>query len=218
MPDIKGPIRVDTRDGSHLSTPNGHTAVAIPRVWGVHFRFHQIFFPLVPPTPAHPQRCISVVVPCFSEGRHPSHERLSTTLSRPDLDFTNSFTSTMVVRPNFAILRESWRRARFAFASYRFSAEFPGIRFAVTAGVDFTSGDAVVLIDADLQDPPEADPRRWCACGCRQLSRWCTAHVNHAPANRHFKLLTAKCTSTASSTAFPDVDIIIPLDSGRLSV
>src|SRR6185369_4904196 len=35
-----------------------------------------------------------------------------------------------------------------------FSRNF-GHQVAVTAGVDFTTGDAVVLIDADLQDPPE---------------------------------------------------------------
>ena len=30
-----------------------------------------------------------------------------------------------------------------------------GHQTAVTAGIDFASGDAIVLIDADLQDPPE---------------------------------------------------------------
>ncbi len=30
-----------------------------------------------------------------------------------------------------------------------------GHQIAVTAGIDYTTGDAVVLIDADLQDPPE---------------------------------------------------------------
>lgn len=35
-----------------------------------------------------------------------------------------------------------------------FSRNF-GHQMAVTAGVEHASGDAVVLIDADLQDPPE---------------------------------------------------------------
>src|SRR4030042_7083470 len=30
-----------------------------------------------------------------------------------------------------------------------------GHQIAVTAGMDYAQGDAVVLIDADLQDPPE---------------------------------------------------------------
>lgn len=34
-----------------------------------------------------------------------------------------------------------------------------GHQVAITAGLDYVSGDAVVIIDADLQDPPEVIPR-----------------------------------------------------------
>jgi polyisoprenyl-phosphate glycosyltransferase len=40
----------------------------------------------------------------------------------------------------------------------RFSRNF-GHQTAVTAGLDFANGDAVVVMDADLQDPPELLPR-----------------------------------------------------------
>ncbi|HTU51120.1 MAG TPA: glycosyltransferase family 2 protein [Acidobacteriaceae bacterium] len=40
----------------------------------------------------------------------------------------------------------------------RFSRNF-GHQTAVTAGLDFANGDAVVVMDADLQDPPEVLPR-----------------------------------------------------------
>lgn len=40
----------------------------------------------------------------------------------------------------------------------RFSRNF-GHQMAITAGLDHAKGDAVVIIDADLQDPPEVIPR-----------------------------------------------------------
>ena len=39
-----------------------------------------------------------------------------------------------------------------------FSRNF-GHQIAVTAGMDYAQGQAVVIIDADLQDPPEVIPR-----------------------------------------------------------
>jgi glycosyltransferase involved in cell wall biosynthesis len=49
------------------------------------------------------------------------------------------------------------------FKLVRFSRNF-GHQVAITAGLDFTSGDAVVIMDGDLQDPPELVPEliaRW---------------------------------------------------------
>jgi len=49
------------------------------------------------------------------------------------------------------------------FKVIRLSRNF-GHQFAVTAGTDFARGDAVIVMDADLQDPPELIPKlieRW---------------------------------------------------------
>src|SRR3954469_22097921 len=49
------------------------------------------------------------------------------------------------------------------FRIVRFSRNF-GHQVAITAGLDFAVGDAIVIMDADLQDPPELVPElvaRW---------------------------------------------------------
>src|SRR5215469_6842273 len=52
--------------------------------------------------------------------------------------------------------REARDDSRIKFL--RFTRNF-GHQAAVTAGLDFANGDAVVVMDADLQDPPELLPR-----------------------------------------------------------
>jgi glycosyltransferase involved in cell wall biosynthesis len=50
------------------------------------------------------------------------------------------------------------------FRLIRLSRNF-GHQIALVAGVDFASGDAVIVMDADLQDPPEVVldlAARWC--------------------------------------------------------
>ena len=70
-----------------------------------------------------------------------------------------------------------------------FSRNF-GFQVAVSAGLDMSRGDAVVLIDADLQDPPEVIPE--------MAAKWRAGYdvVYGVRASREgetwFKLLTAK--------------------------
>ncbi|MGH8071194.1 MAG: glycosyltransferase family 2 protein [Candidatus Entotheonellia bacterium] len=56
-----------------------------------------------------------------------------------------------------ALLRELWerdKRVRFLSLSRNF-----GHQIAITAGLDHSSGQAVIVMDADLQDPPEVIPQ-----------------------------------------------------------
>src|SRR6185369_13731790 len=89
-----------------------------------------------------------------------------------------------------------------------FSRNF-GHQVAVTAGVDFTSGDAVVLIDADLQDPPELihDMVRLWHDGYQVVYGTRESRTGESA----FKLLTAKYFYRIINS-ISDVDI--PLDTG----
>lgn len=84
-----------------------------------------------------------------------------------------------------------------------------GHQIAVTAGLDHASGDAVVIIDADLQDPPELI--------LDMIERWKAGYevVYAIREERHgegwFKLLTAKIFYRL---IYRITDVDIPLDTG----
>lgn len=84
-----------------------------------------------------------------------------------------------------------------------------GHQIAVTAGLDYTSGDAVVIIDADLQDPPEMI--------LEMIERWKAGYqVVYAVREERkgeswFKLLTAKIFYRM---IYRITDVDIPLDTG----
>ncbi|MDT8305474.1 MAG: glycosyltransferase family 2 protein [Anaerolineae bacterium] len=89
-----------------------------------------------------------------------------------------------------------------------FSRNF-GFQIAVTAGLDHVQGDAVILTDADLQDPPEVFPA--------MIARWREGYdvVYGVRASREgetwFKLVTAKIFYRL---IYRITDIDIPLDTG----
>ena len=84
-----------------------------------------------------------------------------------------------------------------------------GHQIAVTAGNDHAVGDAVILIDADLQDPPELIPE--------MIERWRAGYqvVYAVRAGREgetwFKLFTAKLFYRL---LYRITDVDIPLDTG----
>ena len=99
---------------------------------------------------------LSVVVPCANEEEvlPQTHRRLTKALERiPDLSFEiiyvddGSEDATPILLQD---LQRSDRRVRVVRLSRNF-----GHQAAITAGMEHASGDAVVVIDADLQDPPE---------------------------------------------------------------
>lgn len=89
-----------------------------------------------------------------------------------------------------------------------FSRNF-GHQIAITAGADFAEGDAVIVMDADLQDPPEVI--------ARFVEKWREGYeVVYAMRTRRegetwFKLITAKLFYRLLKRI---TDVEIPLDTG----
>lgn len=102
---------------------------------------------------------ISIVVPCYNEELVVGelHARLrSTLMTLSNFDFEilfvddgSSDSTREIIRNLVGIDSE----VKLITLSRNF-----GHQFAVSAGIDHSSGDAIVLIDADLQDPPEVIP------------------------------------------------------------
>ena len=84
-----------------------------------------------------------------------------------------------------------------------------GHQIAVTAGLDTAQGDAIVLIDADLQDPPELIPE--------MLKKWQEGYDvvygtrTERPGESAFKLATARAFYRILNRLS---DVPIPLDTG----
>ena len=82
--------------------------------------------------------------------------RLRSVLEKIDLDYEVFFVDDGSSDPDRAPAGQSGRK-RLSHQGSRFSRNF-GHQAAITAGLDLAGGDAVVIMDADLQDPPELLP------------------------------------------------------------
>jgi len=114
--------------------------------------------------PAVASSSLSVVVPAYNEVAvlPEFHRRLAAVLDalpiRAEIIYINDGSSD-TTRSLLLALRETDARV----AVIDFSRNF-GKEIAMSAGLDHAHGDAVVVIDADLQDPPELIPdmlRAW---------------------------------------------------------
>lgn len=100
----------------------------------------------------------SVIIPVYNEEAviHETYRRLSqvmTSTGEPyELLFVNDGSKDLTVEI-IEGLAESDERVQLLDFSRNF-----GHQIAITAGVDYARGQAVVIIDADLQDPPELIP------------------------------------------------------------
>ena len=134
---------------------------------------------------------ISVVVPCYNEEQvivETNRQLVATLANLERADFEIVYVDDGSRDKTAELLREiqtADQHARVVFLSRNF-----GHQLAVSAGLEHAAGDAVVIIDADLQDPPEVIHE--------MVARWRDGyHVVYGmrtdrPGETAFKLWTAK--------------------------
>lgn len=111
------------------------------------------------------KQLISIVIPCFNEAENiiPLYTRIKKSIQNlryvSEIIFVNNG-STDHSGIIFKKLAEQDKQVKVIFLSRNFYKS----QGAYTAGIDYSKGDAVILIDGDLQDPPEKIPdliRKW---------------------------------------------------------
>lgn len=129
---------------------------------------------------------IDILVPCYNEEAvlPQFYERTCAVIdSLPDYAFTFIFVNDGSRDRTLPILRQLHEKdARVAYVSL--SRNF-GKEAAMLAGMDYAEGDALVIMDADLQDPPELLPDMiaWWEKGYRDVS----ARRRHREGETFFK-------------------------------
>lgn len=153
---------------------------------------------------------ISIVVPCYNE-----EEVIDSTVNEL-LQFTSKISkySFEIVfindgsNDNTGKMLENYAKQHEIIKSASFSRNF-GHQIAVSAGIDLSVGDAVVLIDADLQDPPHVI--------LKMIEKWENGYDviygtrTERPGESKFKLLTAKYFYRTLNKLS---EVEIPLDTG----
>lgn len=101
---------------------------------------------------------LSIIVPCKNEEAvlRQTQNRLMAVLQPLVPAFEIIYVDDGSTDSTFEVLRQI-QSADSRVRIVQFSRNF-GHQIAITAGLEHASGDAVVLIDADLQDPPEVIP------------------------------------------------------------
>lgn len=160
-------------------------------------------------SPPMPRPTLTLVLPIYNEEEVIPilHERLQSFLGTLGVDAEVLFVNDGSKDRSLPLLRELAKKdPRYRVLS--FSRNF-GHQSAITAGVDYAQGKAVVVMDADLQDPPEVV--------VEMLARWREGYdvVYGKRRSREgetwFKLITAKYFYRIFRAMIP---IEVPLDAG----
>jgi polyisoprenyl-phosphate glycosyltransferase len=156
---------------------------------------------------------ISIVVPMYFEEEvaQECYNRLKAVMEENDINYEFIFVNDGSTDHTIEILKEISKtdiRAKVV----NFARNF-GHQTAVTAGIDYANGDAIVIIDADLQDPPEFIPvllDKW-----REGYEIVYAKRKKRSGETWFKLITAKYFYRFLNYMS---DIDIPKDTGDFRI
>ena len=151
---------------------------------------------------------ISVVVPCYNESAVLS--QLYQRLTAAAESWNEPFEIVVVddgSNPETWDMLDEIHQKDPRWKLVRFSRNF-GHQTAVSAGLSYTSGDAVLVIDADLQDPPEILHEF--------LAKWREGYevVYAVRRNRKEGILKRTCYTSFYRILSSLADVAIPLDSG----
>ena len=151
----------------------------------------------------------SIVAPCWNEegNLRELYRRIKAVMEQSDGSWELVLVNDGSTDGTLELMKEL-HRADSRVHYVDFARNF-GHQIAVTAGMDYAQGDAVILIDADLQDPPELI--------LDMIDKWKEGYqVVYAVRSARqgegwFKLVTAKLFYRL---IFRITDIKIPLDTG----
>jgi dolichol-phosphate mannosyltransferase len=155
------------------------------------------------------RKLISIVAPVYNEETvlPELYRRIRAVMEAQDFDWELVLVDDGS-RDNSAAVIDALHEQDARVRGVSFSRNF-GFQIAATAGLDYALGDAIIMTDADLQDPPEIYPA--------MIAQWLDGYdvVYGVRASREgetwFKLFTAKAFYRL---IYRITDINIPLDTG----
>ncbi len=149
---------------------------------------------------------LNIIIPCYNEEEvlEESYRRFVKVMSGVSYDYSFIFINDGSRDRTLEILRNLAKQDE-KVTVISFSRNF-GHQNAVSAGLHNVDGDAAVIIDADLQDPPEEIPKmveKWQTTGCNIVY----AVRESRKGESFFKLMTARIyyrtLNALSEYAFP---------------
>ncbi len=155
---------------------------------------------------------LSIVMPVFEEQDNlpELYRRLVAVLEAAEPNFELVFIDDGSRDNSVTLLRELAARDERVVV-VEFSRNF-GHQIAISAGLDYAQGDGVIIMDADLQDPPEVLPQF--------IAKWREGHdVVYAIRQRRKEGLVKRTAYKLFYRLLQRVaDIEIPLDSGDFCI